>query len=586
MFKYKVTFLLVFTLLAGFNGLKAQSAISEDIRINQLGFYPNTPKKAIIVGQNFKTFEVLNDQTQKSVYHGELKSSGLPALNGKHTQIADFSALKAPGDYVIYIPDLGRSSVFRISNQAFEAVAKASVKAYYFQRASTALPEKYAEQWHRAAGHLDQKVLIHPSAATENRPTGAFISSPQGWYDAGDYNKYIVNSGITMGTLLSFYEDFPAYGNTINLNIPESKNNIPDFLDELLWNLRWMLTMQDPEDGGVYHKLTSATFDKMEMPLDDQLPRYVVQKGTAATLDFAAVTAQASRILKKFDEDLPGLADSCLQASKKAWLWAQKNNNIAYNQTEMNHKFSPSIVTGAYGDKDFSDEFTWAACELYLTTNEEHYYSAIKYVPVEQMQVPSWANVRLLGYYSLARNQKQLKGLAKSDFVNLKTNMLAMAAKMISNYEERAYQTVIGSTGRDFMWGSNSLAANQGVALIQAFRLSGDKKFLVAALANLDYLLGRNATGYSYVTGFGDKSPMFPHHRVSVSDGIKPPVPGLLVGGPNPGMQDKVTLPSVVPDEAYIDSADSYATNEIAINWNAPLVYLTNALIALKAQIQ
>lgn len=95
-------------------------------------------------------------------------------------------------------------------------------------------------------------------------------------------------------------------------------------------------------------------------------------------------------------------------------------------------------------------------------------------------------------------------------------------------------------------------------------------------MQNADYLMGRNATGYCYITGFGDKSPMHPHHRISEADTIEKPFPGMLVGGPNPGQQDKKELPipypSDYPDESYLDNMQSYASNEIAINWNASLV--------------
>jgi endoglucanase len=146
---------------------------------------------------------------------------------------------------------------------------------------------------------------------------------------------------------------------------------------------------------------------------------------------------------------------------------------------------------------------------------------------------------------------------------------------------------VMGKTPQDFVWGSSAVAGNQGIALVQAYRLTGDERYLHFALANLDYLLGRNATGYSFVTGFGDKPPMHPHHRPSIADGVTQPVPGLLVGGPNPRapQQDRCTsYTSEVPDEVYSDDACSYASNEIAINWNAPLAYLAAALEALQFQ--
>lgn len=559
-------------------------SVSENIRFNQLGFYPNAPKMAIITALDVSKFSILTNDKKKTVFTGILKASVNPALNGKTTFIADFSSFDKPGTYVLYADGLGYSYPFSIKTSVYNELAKASIKAFYYQRASMALPGKYAGKWYRTAGHPDDKVIIHPSAATEKRPAGTIISAPRGWYDAGDYNKYIVNSGVTTGTMLSLYEDFPEYVETLNLTIPESTNKVPDLLDEILWNLRWMLAMQDPDDGGVYNKLTNAAFDGMVMPEMTKAPRYVVQKGTAATLDFAAVTAQASRILKKYQKELPGLSDSCLSASVKAWDWAQKNPALAYEQNSMNGKYQPQITTGGYGDRTFADEFIWAASELYVTTGEESYYKAVNMFPDELMPLPSWGNVRLLGYYTLARNEKQLKGAANQDFAMLKERIIAMADGLIAGVDDRAYKTVMGKTGRDFGWGSNSNAGNQGIALIQAYRLSRNKKYVDYAISNLDYLLGRNATGYSFVTGYGTKNPMFPHHRPSAADGIKEPVPGLLVGGPNPGKQDGVALPSSVPDEAYIDNQASYATNEIAINWNAPLVYLANAIEALQVE--
>src|SRR6185312_7650016 len=361
---------------------------------------------------------------------------------------------------------------------------------------------------------------------------------------------------------------------------------IPDILNEVLWNVRWMLTMQDPNDGGVYHKLTNAVFDKMEMPDKDKTPRYVVQKGTAATLDFAAVMAQASRIFGKFPKQLPGLADSCIKEAAKAWEWAEKNPKVIYDQEAINQKFSPQITTGAYGDRNFNDEFIWAASELFVTTGQPRYLGAVNLMPDANMPLPSWGQVRLLGYYTLIKNSGSFGNNTPKELPELKKRLLAFADDLVSGAGETAYQTVMTQSKAHFHWGSNSDAANQGIALIQAYKLSNDPKYLTHALDNLDYILGRNGTGYSYITGYGSKTPMHPHHRPSVSDGIADPVPGLLVGGPNPGMQDHIRVPSTVPDEAYIDDDRAYAVNEIAINWNSPFAYLANAIEALQAKLK
>jgi len=258
---------------------------------------------------------------------------------------------------------------------------------------------------------------------------------------------------------------------------------------------------------------------------------------------------------------------------------------VLYNQNAMNQKFSPKVTTGDYGDSNVSDEFIWAASELFVTTKDNKYTGSINFVPNPSMLLPSWNQVRMLGYYSILRNSDLLVNTNFKEIPQLKQNLLAFADELIKDADSTAYETVMNKRKSNFIWGSNAVAANQGMALIQAYQLSHNKKYLVCALDNLDYILGRNGTGYSYVTGYGSKTPMHPHHRPSVADGVTDPVPGLLVGGPNPGMQDHVRVLSTVPDEAYIDDDKAYAVNEIAINWNAPFAYLANALEALQNQI-
>jgi endoglucanase len=574
--------LIAFIIGIAVTGILTGQDVSQKIRLNQLGFYPGAPKIAVVADDNDGSFTVKSVASGEVVYSSKLSATHKSGFSPNSTRIADFSKVTKPGLYKLNIPGIGDSYSFEIKDNVLNNVTRGLIKGYYFQRMSIPLLPEYAGKWSRAAGHPDNQVIVHPAAASPERPAGTIISCPRGWYDAGDYNKYIVNSGITMGTLLSLYEDFPSYFDTLKINIPESGDKVPDLLNEIVWNLRWMLTMQDPNDGGVYNKVTNAGFDGMVMPAVCVTPRYVVPKGTAATLDFAAVMAQSSRIFSKFKKDFPGLSDSCLKSAEKAWKWAVKNPKVAYDQNAMNKEFQPVISTGGYGDSKFSDEFIWAASELYISTKDESYYSSVTMFPDTLMPLPSWGDVRLLGYYTLAKSEKNLKGAALKDFSKLKNQIIAAANKMEEGVSERAYLTVMGKSARDFVWGSSSVAANQGILLIQAYKLTNDKKYLFDALGNLDYLLGRNATGYSFVTGFGHKTPMFPHHRQSEADGIADPVPGLLSGGPNPGQQDGCkTYPSRIPDESYTDAMCSYASNEIAINWNAPAAYLAGAVEAL-----
>jgi endoglucanase len=571
----------IFLIACLINQLHAQQ-LDEHIRLNQSGFYPNAPKIAVVINDSIDhNFYIVNADKHDTIYTGTLSDLQHSNNSTLTTRIADFSAFTKTGNYIVVAADK-QSYRFSIQKNVLHQAAVASLKGFYYQRMSMPLEEKYAGKWARAEGHPDTVVYIHSSAATAQRPEGTIVSSPGGWYDAGDYNKYIVNSGITVATLLSAYEDFSGYFNNLKTNIPESNDNIPDILNEALYNIRWMLTMQDPNDGGVYHKCTNEKFDAMIMPDKATEKRYVVQKSTAATLDLAAVCAQASRIFSKYKKQLPGLSDSCLNAAVKAWQWATKNPEVLYKQNEMNKQFKPAVTTGDYGDNKVNDEFFWAACELYTTTANENYWQVIDSLDQHELSLPTWGNVYTLGVYTLLRSHPA-KHLVNVEAMS--KLVVAFADSLSNNINASAFKTVMGGARWDFNWGSNSNAANQSIVLINAYRITQNKKYLDAALTNLDYILGRNATGYCFITGIGTKSTMHPHHRQSVADGIDAPVPGLLAGGPNPGRQDHCTYPFTEPETAYVDVDCSYASNEIAINWNAPLVYVSNAVEALQEKL-
>ncbi|MBN2610115.1 MAG: glycoside hydrolase family 9 protein [Bacteroidales bacterium] len=559
--------------------------LSEDIRLNQLGFYPNAPKKVVIFNHEADRFYITTPNLSDTLYSGNLKGPFSSSFNPKPTRIADFSDFKKEGTFVVCIPGLGYSYQFDIKANVHNNVAAASLKSYYFQRASTSLPYEYAGIWARPAGHPDNKLMIHASAASEKRPEGTIISTPRGWYDAGDYNKYIINSGITMGNLLSVYEDYPSFFKNISLNIPESNNNIPDLLDEILWNLRWMITMQDPNDGGVYFKCTDPGFDGMIMPAEANQQRYVVQKSTTSALDFTAVMAQASRIFKAFEKDLPGLSDSCLLAAKNAWEWALKNPDIEYNQREMNRQYDPDIHTGSYGDRDFSDEWIWAASELTISTGEKEYFKRINIVPDDSLSIPFWGHVKLMGYFSLVRHQENISKIAGEDIHKIKELIVKFADRLIEGVDQHYYNTAMGKSKEDFTWGSNDKATSQGIVLLYAYRITRNKKYMDIALANLDYILGRNATGYSFITGYGDKYPMNIHHRPTAGDGLREPVPGFVAGGPNFRKEDRLEYPTESPDECYLDVTASFASNENCINWNSSFAYLAYAFEAMQEEL-
>jgi endoglucanase len=583
----KKNLFLFCTLMVAMNFVIGQEIAvpGENIRLNQLGFYPEAQKIAIVVQPEGDKFYIVKANQGDTVFKGKLQKKTTWEYSEELVSKADFSKFTTPGAYQLCVGKT-KSYTFNIAPNIHLQALKAGIKSYYFQRVSMELDPKFAGKWARKAGHPDTSVLIHNSAVSAGRPAGAKISSPKGWYDAGDYNKYIVNSGISTYTLMALYEDFPALCDSLSLNIPESSNQIPDLLDEVLWNLRWMLTMQDPADGGVYHKLTNANFDAFVMPAAAKTPRYVVAKSTPATLDFAAVMAQASRIFAKFQKQVPGLSDSCLKAAVYAFNWSRKNDGIPYKQDELKN---PKVNTGTYDDFNFADEFQWAGTELFITTGKQEYYneSKIESLLKSSASIPSWNNVGTLALFTLSQFKNKLSKNVSINTISIDEVIVDKATELRDHLLQSPYGVTIGQNPGDFNWGSNSNAANQGMILIKAYLINKDKSFLDAALADLDYLLGRNAVGFSFLTGYGTKSTMHPHHRPSDADGVTEPIPGLLAGGPNSGQQDKtscgnIPYPSNIPAKSYLDNTCSYASNEVAINWNAPFVYLAGSIEAIK----
>ncbi|MEO7576801.1 MAG: glycoside hydrolase family 9 protein [Massilia sp.] len=545
---------------------------AREIRINQVGFAPAAQKIAVVPDGAATGFSVI-DSAGKTVLQGKLGAPAVWEASAEQVRLADLSPLKTAGSYRLRVDGLADSAPFTVAESPYKTLNAASIRAFYFNRASIALTPEFAGVYARAAGHPDDKVLVHASAASSTRPTGTVIASPKGWYDAGDYNKYVVNSGISTYTLLAAYEHYPAYFGQQSVKLPESGNGIPDILNEALWNLDRMLSMQDPADGGVYHKLTNLSFDGVVMPDQARTPRYVVQKGTAAALDFAAVMAVASRVMAPYEAQRPGLSARMLAAAEAAWKWAKANPARSYQQPA-------DVFTGGYGDKSLADEFAWAAAELYISSGKGGYYAAFS-EDQARLDTPGWGNVRTLGWISLAHHLQRLG--PEADRARIAAGITALAGQLRTEWNSSAYKVAMKKS--DFVWGSNAVALNQGMVLLQAYRLNGPADDLRAAQSALDYVLGRNATGYSFVTGFGARSPMHPHHRPSEADKVAAPVPGFVVGGPQAGQQDKAgcrkPYQSALPAKSYLDEHCSYASNEVAINWNAPLVYLSAGLDAL-----
>ena len=550
-----------------------------DVRYNQVGYLTGRNKTISIAAQSSfsnQAYTVL-DSNDNIVLSGTTGSSSLWSDSGEHIANVDISGVDTEGTYRFQIDQ--EEITFKISDDGYAELREEAFKYYYYNRSSTALEATHAGIYARPAGTPDTQVRIHSSAVSSGRPENFIISSPKGWYDAGDYNKYIVNSGISTYTLLAAFEHYKTEWENLQYNIPEQGGDLPDILDEVLWNLDWMLTMQDPFDGGVYHKLTAKSFSGRIMPADYNLQRYVVQKSTAAALNFAAVTAVASRIFADYESVRPGFSTQLENAAKDAYTWAKANPTVYYSQGGGGPV--SDIQTGEYGDTNVTDEFQWAAVELFITTGENTYKDDINVSSIGG-GTPSWPYSDPLALISIAHHATSLTGSINVTQAN--NTLLGTANELRDRVNSSAMK--ITMEGNDYSWGSNGAVGNQLFLLIRAYELTNDESYLDAAYTAMDYIFGRNGTGFSYVTGFGDKQVFEPHHRISDADGVSVPVPGMIVGGPqnenNPDTGDcsgsGVSFPTNFPASKYVDHWCSYSTNEITINWNAPLVYAMHAL--------
>ena len=528
----------------------------EKIRINQLGYYPNSIKEFLLVDTEAEKFDLV-DADNKVVFSGSLKENGTWDKSGEKVLIGDFSEFKDEGKFKISISSKLESEYFEIRANLYDEALKASIKSFYLQRASMAIEEKYAGIYKRNAGHSDDKCRFHQSSGKND----GLLNSPGGWYDAGDYGKYIVNGAFSVGQMLNLIEQYPDVIPDNYLNIPESGNGNSDLWDELMYELNWIKTMQD-DDGGVYHKLTALHFSGMIMPDEFDLERRIIGKGTAATLNFAAVLAQASRLYKDIDESW---SEEALSQAEKAWTWAKENDNIYFKNPK-------DVSTGEYGDKKFDDNFYWAASELFIASGKEEYKKAINDYKQEYSygMGATWNNfIKNIAFFSLLENAEKIES---KDYNELYEGQISMADELLNSIEKNPYNVAL----EDYTWGSNSDFLCQAQILCYAHRITKDEKYLRGAEQITDYIFGKNATGYCFLTGFGTKQVMNVHHRPSSADGIEKPVPGFIAGGPNSSKQDArlVDYNSDYPAKCFEDVEASYASNEVCINWNSPAVYV------------
>lgn len=578
---------------------------TEAVHLNQTGFHPAGGKTAIVVTDASNALEwALLDDGGAEVASGTTTPFGQNTGSGELVHHVDFSAFNAEGDDFVIEVDGARSQPFAVRTDVYAQLKFDVLNFFYQQRSADPIEMPYAggTEWTRPAGHPSDMATCYGPVDFRGNDWGGCpytLDTTGGWYDAGDHGKYVVNSGISVWTLLNHYErslSQPAAAATVAdgaASIPENANGQPDLLDEARYNLEFMLAMQVPDGttlslplGNQYGNANALVFTSVDAsgmghhkihdefwtgipqaPHLDPAQRYLSYPSTAATLNLAATAAQCARLWAGIDQ---AFADRCLTAGERAYAAAQRvDDALAYDVTDGGG--------GGYGDSSLGDEFYWAAAELFIATGDSVYADDMRASSyfLDAPRDIAWPSTHGLGNLSLVVSSNSLTAGERS---TLTSNLTALADEYLALKANEGYAIPFAGP---YNWGSNSSFANNGIVLALAFDLTGQERYRQGVVDAMDYLLGRNPVDKSYVSGYGENPLMNPHHRFwahSADPSFPGPPPGALAGGSNFATPADSVAQAIyadcAPQTCYRDDIEAFSLNEVAINWNAPLFWI------------
>ncbi|MFD7654449.1 glycoside hydrolase family 9 protein [Actinosynnema sp. NPDC059797] len=553
------------------------------VKVNQVAYVPGLPKRATVVNDSGSPVAwALRDASGATAASGWTSVRGPDPLSGDNVHVADFSSFDRRGrGYVLSVAGAD-SAPFDISAEPLKRLRYDALAFFHHQRSGTPIQARYVgDRYARPAGHLN----VAPNRGDDGVPCrvscGYTSDVRGGWYDAGDHGKYGVNTGIAAWQLINEYErtlhvrgaDRAALGDG-RLAIPERGNGVPDILDEARWGVEFLMRMQVPEGradaGMVRHKVSDENWTGLPMrPDQDPQPRLLSAVTTAATLNLAAVAAQAARVWKTVDA---GFASRALAAARRAYAAAKADPTRYADPDDGNGG-------GTYVDNNVTDEFYWAAAELFTTTGSSAYRADVTGSPLfrgkgfDQGGFDWWWTAGL-GDTTLALVPN---GLPAADVAATRAAFAAHGDRLLAQASTQGYP----APAAGYYWGSNGVVANGANVLALAHDFTGRAEYRAGVYQALDYLFGRNPFNHSYVTGYGERATRNSHHRFwanQLDPSLPTPPAGLLAGGPNADLQDPVAqerLAGCKPQKCYLDDINAWSVNEVALNWNSALAWLS-----------
>lgn len=524
---------------------------SEAVHVSHLGFRPDDPAKVGFLstwmgsggGLTYPeglSFWLMDETTDESVYQGKTELSVAQSVaedvrdrnyNGTDVYRMDFSEFDQTGQYRLCVEQVGCSFPFEIGNETWAKAFYVSARGFYHQRSGIALSEPYTDYYQPRSFHPEDGFQVFQSevslmetkmgigdrnafkALVETRTEEMLTDAWGGYFDAGDWDRRIQHLDATR-RLLELVDFFPEYFQSVDLNLPESNNALPDVLDEALWGLDFFRRLQTG-NGGIRGGIESARHPKRgEASWQESLTVMAYVPDPWSSYIYAGVAAQAARILKDYD---PTLASTYQDSALKAMAYAEQA--------------LPSLETASL-HHDVRDRRNLAALELYRLTQDERWHQL--FLDTTAFDQPVSA-----AYVWQSHNQREaafiyagLSGLplnsavqqnARQALLNDADTMLKISQQTGFNWTKTLPETPVGA--------GHSLGAPKTTQLLHAHYLTGQNRYLKAAILASQFSAGANPDNLVYTTGLGHRSPQHPlilNQRVTA----QPPPPGITVYGP------------------------------------------------------
>lgn len=577
------------------------TGLSSSIKINQVGYSPTGTKIAYIgnylgdadeMTVTATTAYVVNVSNNQNVFSGNLVKASQPdnlgkdgIFSGEEVWTLNFSSFQIPGQYYIYVPGVGRSYNFRIANDVYNDVFYKAARSLMYQRSDINLDNSVAGIWARSAEPVNgpdgkpRVGYIHNSIKemsplmwdeTTEAP-GAYRDMSGGWYDAADYSHYVKTAYRSLNYLLTMFEIAPQNFKDGQLNLPgnESRNGVPDYLDNVKWEADWLAKMI-PANGCVPAILAYDHWPRT-MPAQETGKMWAITKSTETTAGTAGALAQASRLLAPYLPEVAAnykakalLAYSCLEKFPTQYpvIPSAGDSGKYCNPTGSPALGIPSLGSNGcyYGyNQQASEDLNariMAAIEMYRLIGDSKYNETFKtLLPLKDVwgwvgnsyYIDSINMVQAYSYYLEPKADSAWKKMIKDRIISIAN---------VYNNQTNAWRYAMVLKSLSNIGFGTFTSATYSYNYILAYLVSGDSQYLNKAKLALDPALGANPLSQSFMTGVGSKLVKEPISNLSEYDGIVEPVPGYTIFGPGHGMTYKGFYKAVI-DYSY----PSFRTN-------------------------